>query len=94
MRFKIKYGGLISELVKRDEEDYEGNEDSMNVAQLIVNLFNKYFDLANFFENNPLKIFEHSMIFVNSKVVNPNEMPNVSVNEGDLIMFMPVVTGG
>lgn len=94
MKVKIKYGGLFSELIKKGEEDYVFDGEILNVSQLIAKLFNRYVELAKFFENNPMKIFEHSMIFVNSKVVNPSEMSSTHLSEGDLVMFMPVVTGG
>ena len=94
MKVKIKYGGMISELIKRSEEIYECNEQNLNVMQLLRGLFNKYLELAKFYENNPLKIFEESMVLVNDKVINPNEINIVSVREDDLVMFLPIVTGG
>ncbi|MEM2154556.1 MAG: MoaD/ThiS family protein [Nitrososphaeria archaeon] len=94
MKVKIKYGGMIAELIKKSEEIYECNEQNLDVMQLIKRLFNKYLELAKFYENNPLKIFEESMVFVNERVINPNEINIVNVNEGDLVMFLPIVTGG
>lgn len=94
MKIKIKYGGPISEIIKKREEEYESESASLNVMQLITGLFNKYADLAKFFDENPLKIFEHSMVFVNSKVVSPNEASSVKINGNDSVAFLPVVTGG
>jgi|YelNatPaOPRAMG01_1025707.scaffolds.fasta_scaffold02147_15 molybdopterin converting factor small subunit len=94
MKVKIKYGGLFSELTKKEGEELILDGESLNVSQLIAKLFNTYIDLAKFFENSPTKIFEYSMIFVNNKIVNPNEMSSTRLSGDDLVMFMPVVTGG
>ncbi|MEM2569704.1 MAG: MoaD/ThiS family protein [Candidatus Bathyarchaeia archaeon] len=94
MKIKIKYGGPLSEILRKREEEYESDYAPLSVAQLITDLFNRYADMAKFFEGDPTKVFEHSMVFVNSRVVSPNEILNIQINEGDLVAFLPVVTGG
>lgn len=94
MKVKIKYGGFFSELIKKSEDVHESDEKNLSMKQLLIELFNKYLDLAKFFDNNPLKVFDESMVIINNKVVNPNEINIININDNDLVMFLPIVTGG
>jgi len=94
VKLTLTYGGPFYEKTKKHKEIIELDKNSITVQELVKFLFEQYPELAQFFENNPEKIFEFSTIIVRGRVLIPQDLPRVHLSDGEEVFFLPVVHGG
>ncbi|KPU62366.1 hypothetical protein EP1X_09130 [Thermococcus sp. EP1] len=94
MKLTLTYGGPFYEKIKKHKETIEIDKSSLTVQELVDILFQRYPQLAEFFEDNPNKIFEFSTIIVRGRVLIPKDLPRVQLEDGEEVFFLPVVHGG
>lgn len=84
MMIKVKFFSPIREIIKKGEEEIEIKED-FTVKDLLDELAVKY---GNPFRQIPF------IILVNDRGINQMGGEKVRLKEGDLVTFLPMLSGG
>jgi len=84
MMIKVKFFSPIREIVKKEEEEIEIKKD-FTVMDLLDELTDKY---GKSFRQIPC------IILVNDRGINQLEGEGTRLKEGDLVTFLPMLSGG